>query len=201
MDSRALAVENATLFKKNLTLLLEHANVLINQVNSHPDVIMGKVPGTKLELSLLKMAMAAVGASSEFEFESNKLGGLCHGFIVRSCSRWVEIGKNDISYLINHSHDIFGIDPRIPTEQIDAFSQSFTLKDSSGILLVSTTHLAQLWSFLNSLIINSIRYIHYIREPYVNESGKNAYKNKDLYPNVDIREVVKEFKVTGLKFK
>lgn len=199
MDTKSLAIENANIFKNNLIGLLNHADFLIQSVNSHPDVIKGKVNGTRLSRNLLSLAIAAADASAAYNESNGK--GLCHGFIERSQTRWLDIGKQDINYLINNSNDIFGIDERVPKDQIDAFSESFTLKDSNGEMLVSKTNLSLLWTMINGLIIPSIRFVHYMREPYVNEDGKNAYKNKEMYQDIDIRTVVKEFKVTGLKFK
>ena len=199
--NKALAIEFAEIFKSNLVVLLQNVDFIIDRVNSHKDVINEKVKGTGLSKSLLSICIAAVNSSKSFTDTNNHIGGLCCEFIDRSYMRWEEISRHEKEYLTENSHDIFGIDPRVPKEQIDEFSKSFLLKDLNGDLLLTITDLNLIWNLIDSIIIPSIKFIHYMRDPYIGENGKIKYNNSHFFNSIKMSEICKLYKVKGLKCK
>lgn len=170
-ENKNNAIKFANTFRSNLVKLLVHAKDLISKVNSHPDIMQGKITGTKLNSSLLGIAIAAAEAADK---ES-----MTRGFISRSETHWEKIARKDLDFLISNAEVLF---EGAPTREINEFSRTFQIVDTKGIRILKNEQIETLWTMFGALVSVCVKHIHYGRDPIDGE-----YKNPTYFEDINLK--------------
>jgi hypothetical protein len=123
---------------------------------------------------------------------------LIRTFITHSHTFWEEIRLKKESFFIEHSGEIFG---KLPVDKgnVDAFKMLFTSKDKNGAPLIETDDRDAVWEMFGSMVKISIKYIHRIRECYLEENKQTGkmmprYRHNE-FPEIKIREHAKKWDI------
>jgi hypothetical protein len=74
-------------------------------------------------------------------------------------------------------------------DNVNAFKDLFSLKDSKGEKLLKDSDMEEIWAFIISMLKICIKYVHRKREPYSikNSDGKIRKKyRKKFMPEIDL---------------
>jgi hypothetical protein len=114
-------------------------------------------------------------------------------FIEHSHSHWEKIRLREESFFLENCSTIFG---KLPVDKgnIDAFKMLFSKKDDKGNFVITSDDKATIWEFFASFVKISIKYIHRIREVYMEEGQDGKFRPRYRYqhfPNIKVRELAK----------
>ena len=117
-------------------------------------------------------------------------------FITHSHMYWEEIRNREENFFIEHSGEIFG---KLPVDKgnIDAFKMLFTSKDKNGNDLVEEEDRDAVWDMFGSLVKISLKYIHRVRDCYLEEcEGKMRPRYRhNKFPEIKVREHAKKWDI------
>ena len=122
---------------------------------------------------------------------------LIETFIKHSHMYWDEIKNHNEDFFIRHSSNIFA---QLPVGQgnIDAFKTLFTAK-KNGVSIISDDDKAGLWEHFHSLGKICIKYVHRVRECYLEENKETKKMQPryrfNRYPEIKVREHAKKWDV------
>lgn len=122
---------------------------------------------------------------------------LIETFINHSHNFWEEIRLKNENFFIEHSTDIFG---KLPVESgnIDAFKMLFTSKNKNGNPIIIQEDREAIWVYFGCLVKICIKYVHRIRECYLeeNKEGKMLPRYRyNKFPEIKVREHAKKWDV------
>lgn len=123
---------------------------------------------------------------------------LIETFINHSHTYWEEIRLKNENFFINHSGEIFG---KLPVEQgnIDAFKMLFTSKDKKGNPVIEEEDREAIWVSFGSLVKICIKYVHRVRECYLEEDSATRKMRPryryNKFPEIKVREHAKQWDI------
>lgn len=122
---------------------------------------------------------------------------LIETFIKHSNSYWEEIRTHNEDFFIQHSSNIFSQLP-VGKGNIDAFKTLFTAK-KDGKSIISPDDKNGIWDHFESLVKICIKYVHRIRECYLEENketGKMMPRYRfNRYPEIKVRDLAKKWDI------
>ena len=122
---------------------------------------------------------------------------LIETFIRHSHMYWDEIKSQNENFFIEHSSSIFSQLP-VGKGNIDAFKTLFTAK-KNGVSIISPDDKAGLWEYFTSLVKICIKYVHRVRDCYLEENKSTGRMQPryryEKFPEIKVRECAKKWDV------
>jgi len=128
-----------------------------------------------------------VDLASEFikAYDDKKL---ISSFIEKSKDYWIQIYNRDETFFYENVSSVFG---ELPLNQINAFKILFNNNQKNNV--ITDEDKEDIWSYFDSFIKISIKYIHDVRCPtivYKDNKMKKVYKNK-IFPSIPLSKYAK----------
>lgn len=118
---------------------------------------------------------------------------LIETFIENSYKYWKEIKEHNENFFVENCSKVFS---KLPVGQgnIDAFKILFTKKDGDGNYIIDNEDRITIWEYFESFVKISIKYVHRIRDCYLEQDAEGKYKPRYRYnkfPEIKVRELSK----------
>lgn len=103
---------------------------------------------------------------------------------------WEKIRDRERNFFLQNAGTIFS---DLPINQVNAFSEIFSLKDAEGHFVVSKEDEEEIWEYFESLVKIAIKYIHEKRHPILIRSASEETRRYkvSLFDFVDVGEHAK----------